>query len=196
MHRFKAGGWAGRVAWLTALAMSMLAAGPGGSALSRVQSGNAPETPPATIPGSGAESAPKDSSGQNEYYVLETRHQVFAEFRQVDTVRVNQRFPIGEGEEMGEVILFNPHLSITEKGKILQLSDTLYNPAVRVRVMAGDSLVQESWAFYFTSAPHFRRSDMFGFRLLDFHVSDRFIKVAGPKPFQPSAKTDSAATSH
>jgi hypothetical protein len=141
---------------------------------------------------------PSDSTGSalDEYFVLESRHRVFSGFRQVDTVRVGQLFSIGEGEEQGEVYVFNPHLSITEKGQILQLSDTLYNPAVRVRVTLGDSLVQESWAFYYTSAPHFRRSDLLGFRLLDFRVSDRFVRVDGPKPITPPAPTDSIAKSH
>ena len=137
-----------------------------------------------------------DSSAANDYFVIESRHQVFADFRQVDTVRMNQPFSIGEGEEMGSVFIFNPHFLITDSGKVMQLSDTLYNPAVRVRVSLRDSVLQESWAFYYSSAPHFRRNHMFGFRLLDFHVSDRFVKVQGPAPAAPPHPADSTKKSH
>jgi hypothetical protein len=134
-------------------------------------------------------------ASSDDYFVVESHHQVFSDFVQVDTVKMNQKFSIGEGEEEGEVILFNPHFSITDSGRVLQLTDTLYNPAVRIRVTKGDSVTQESWAFYFSSAPHFRRSDMLGFRLLGFKVSDRFVKVEEPKPVAP-IKSDSTRKSH
>jgi len=146
-------------------------------------------TPPAML------SSHAPASTPDEYYVLESRHRVFADFAQVDTVRMNQRFLIGEGEEEGEVFLFNPHFVITDSGKVMQVSDTLYNPAVRVRVSVGDSVIQESWAFYFGSAPHFRRNDMLGFRLLDFKVSDRFVRVEEPKPVSAPSATDSTKKS-
>ena len=149
---------------------------------------------PAGTPASASVQA--DSSAATDYFVIESRHQVFADFRQVDTVRMNQPFSIGEGEEMGSVFIFNPHFLITDSGKVMQLSDTLYNPAVRVRVSLGDSVLQESWAFYYSSAPHFRRNHMFGFRLLDFHVSDRFVKVQGPAPAAPPHPADSTKKSH
>ncbi len=132
----------------------------------------------------------------DDYYVIETKHRVFTGFSQIDTVKMNQKFPLGEGDDVGEVILFNPHFTITDSGKVMQLSDTLYNPAVRVRVMVGDSLVQESWGFFFTDAPHFRRNDMFGFRLVDFKVSDRFVKVERPKPVSKPLPADSTAKPH
>lgn len=116
----------------------------------------------------------------NYIFVIEVRHRVFADFKEVDTARFNEKFEIGDGEEVAQIFTFNPHLAITEKGEFLQISDTLYNPAVRIRVYEKDSVVQESWAFYFTDAPHFRRSDMLGFRLLDFKLPDKFIRVEKP----------------
>jgi hypothetical protein len=137
-----------------------------------------------------------DTSGSGDYFVLESQHKVFTGFRQIDTVRMLEPFAIGEGEERGLVFLFNPHFSITDSGRVLQLSDTLYNPAVRVRVSVGDSVEQESWAFYYSSAPHFRRTDMFGFRLVDFRVSDRFVRVQGPQPAPAPPVVDSTKKSH
>ena len=82
-----------------------------------------------------------------EYFVIETRHRLFPEFSQIDTVVMEEPFYIGEEEYKGEVIAFNPHLGITQKGEALQMSDTLYNPAVRVRVSLDDEVKQESWGF-------------------------------------------------
>lgn len=121
--------------------------------------------------------APADSTG--EYYVIETRHRLFPEFRQLDTVGFGEVFLVGEEEWHASVILFNPHLGITQSGKALQQSDTLYNPAVRVRVEHADTLVQECWGFHFTDAPHFRRTDLLGFKLVSFKVGPQYI--AAPK---------------
>jgi len=130
--------------------------------------------------------AENHSVDSNYVFVLEVKHRVFTDFQEVDTVRMNEKFEIGDGEEFGQVFTFNPHLLITEKGQYLQVSDTLYNPAVRVRVYQKDSVVQESWAFYFADAPHFRRSDILGFRLLEFKVPDKFVRVKGPKMPKPN----------
>jgi hypothetical protein len=159
--------------------------------LAQTDSAKAPSAQtPALLP-SHAETPTAD-----EFFVIESKHKVFTGFQQVDTVRMNQKFPIGEGDDEGEVILFNPHFMIGDTGRVVQMSDTLYNPAVRVRVSVGDSVVQESWAFYFAEAPHFRRNDMFGFRLLDFKVGDRFVKVDKPKPIPAPSPTDSTAKPH
>jgi hypothetical protein len=114
-------------------------------------------------------------------FVVEARHRVFTNFQQIDTVYLHQKFPVGEGDEVAEVFVFNPDLMITDKGEYLRLSDTLYNPAVRVRVFKKDSVIQQSWAFFFSDAPHFRRNDILGFKLVSFDVPATFIPVEGPK---------------
>ena len=142
---------------LPALAVAMFACG---AALAQ-------DTPP----------APTDSAG--EYYVIETRHRLFPDFRQIDTVAFGEVFLVGEDEWQARVALFNPHLGITQSGKALQQSDTLYNPAVRIRVEQNDSLLQECWGFHFTDAPHFRRTDLLGFKLVSYKVGPQYI--AAPK---------------
>lgn len=116
-----------------------------------------------------------------EYYVIETRHRLFPDFSQIDTVTMEEPFYIGEDEYKGEVITFNPHLGITQKGEALQLSDTLYNPAVRVRVSLEGEVKQESWGFLVMTSPHFRRESLFAFRLVDFKVSDKYIEAPAGK---------------
>jgi hypothetical protein len=118
---------------------------------------------------------PKTSLPVKEYFVIETSHRLFTNFKQVDTVALNQSFEIDEGQNTAQVILFNPHLSITDSGKVLQLSDTLFNPAVRVQVKEGDKVVQECWGFYLSGAPHYRRNDLLGFRLIEFKVDPKYV---------------------
>lgn len=117
---------------------------------------------------------PFDSTLLTASFVIETRHRLYPKFYQLDTVIFGQPFPLGEDDEYtAKVTRFNPHLMITTKGEYKKVTDTLYNPAVRVQVMAGDSLVQETWGFYFVDAPHFRGNNYFGFKLVDFHVNEQ-----------------------
>ena len=126
-----------------------------------------------------ADSAKVDS--EEEYYVIETRHRLYPNFSQIDTIAMDEPFYIGEDEYKGEVIAFNPHLGITTKGEALQMSDTLYNPAVKVRVSLEDEVQQESWGFFVMTSPHFRRENLFAFRLVDFKVSEKYIEAPARK---------------
>ncbi|MEP0828891.1 MAG: hypothetical protein HRF51_10255 [bacterium] len=116
-----------------------------------------------------------------ERFIVETRHRLFPNFRQVDTVSLGEVFLVGEEELKAEILKFNPHLGITDSGKYLQMSDTLYNPAVLVRLTLEDGRVQESWGFYVMDAPHYRRDNLFGFKLVDFKVGDKYIKLPEEK---------------
>ena len=108
-------------------------------------------------------------------FVVETRHRLYPNFRQVDTVGIDEPFLIGEEELEARIILFNPHLGITVDGDRLQLSDTLYNPSIQVEVRKDGEITQTSWGFYYIDAPHFYRDHMLGFRLLSFTVGDEYI---------------------
>ena len=111
-------------------------------------------------------------------FEVETRHRMFPGFRQVDTVGIDQVFLVGEEELEARIVLFNPHLGITTDGQRLQMSDTLYNPAVQVEVKTDGEVTQTSWGFYYTEAPHFYRDQMLGFRIISFDVGEEYI----PKP--------------
>lgn len=125
---------------------------------------------------------PFDSTLLTSTFVIETRHRLYPKFYQLDTVLFGQTFPLGEDDEfVAKVTRFNPHLMITTKGEYKKHSDTLYNPAIRVQVMAGDSLVQETWGFFFVDAPHFRGNNYFGFKLVSFLVNEQKYTKA-PEP--------------
>ena len=123
-----------------------------------------------------------------ESFVVETHHRAYTNFKQIDTVGFADPFYIGEEEWEARIILFNPHLGITMKGEALQMSDSLRNPAIRIRVEHADTLIQESWGFFFTDAPHFRRENMLGFRLLEYNVGDEYIPVPPPETEPASPK--------
>jgi hypothetical protein len=123
-----------------------------------------------------------------DYIVVETHHRLYPEFLQTDTVKFHQRFQLGEDPIFAEAFVFVPDLKITMKGEKIKTSDTLFNPAVQLRVFVSDttkktdSLTQQSWAFYYGGAPHFSRNAFFAFTLKDF-------KVANPKYIrQPEGK--------
>jgi hypothetical protein len=106
------------------------------------------------------------------WFVIETRHRMYANFLQIDTVAFGQPFQIGEEDVRARVVRFNPHLAVGETGKIHQMSDTLINPAVHIRVVQGGKVTQESWAFT-NMAPHFRKDNFFGFKLIGFRVDEK-----------------------
>jgi hypothetical protein len=114
-------------------------------------------------------------------FIIETRHRLFPQFLQVDTVGINQVFLVGEEEWQAEVIAFNPHLGITMEGEALTMSDTLYNPAVRVRVLTEGEVKQESWGFHVIGAPHFHREDLLAFKLVEFEVSEKYVEAPAGK---------------
>lgn len=123
---------------------------------------------------------------RNDWMVIETHHRLFPEFLQLDTIKPKERFQIGEDGPFAEVVKFVADLKVTMKGERTKMSDTLYNPAVLIRVFSTnaatqqDSLIQESWAFLYGSSPHFSRQAFFAFLLRDFKVENpKYVKPAG-----------------
>jgi hypothetical protein len=164
-----------------------------GAAVPTFASGDSSKAAPSGAPllSSHAPASPASPGLPPDYFVIEVSHRVFANFHEVDTVEMNEKFQIGEGDEVGEVFIFNPDFSITDSGKVLQLSDSLNNPAVRIRVMIKDSVIQQSWAFLYGGAPHYRRNDFLGFRLLDFNVGEKYIRTDAPR-YVPANKSDTS----
>ncbi len=118
-----------------------------------------------------------------DFIVVETHHQLYPDFLQIDTVKFHQRFQLGEENIYAEAFRFVPDLKITMKGEKIKTSDTLYNPAVQLRVFVvdtttqKDSLVQESWAFSVGGSPHFSRHSFFAFSLKNYQVANpKYIK--------------------
>jgi hypothetical protein len=119
----------------------------------------------------------------DDYVVIEAHHRLFPSFQQTDTVKFHQRFQLGDENLFAEVFKFVADLKVSMKGEKVKMSDTLNNPAVQVRVISVDSIthkdsvMQETWAFYYSGAPHFSRTTFFAFTLKSFKVSNpKYIK--------------------
>lgn len=141
----------------------------------------------AASPDSSKTIVPPDSTSSKlsgEYYIIETRHRIFQDFIQVDTVKFGEPFLLGEEEDTARIFMFNPDfisvLINDTTAETIQASDTLNNPAVRIRV-SKNKVLQESWAFFVGGAPHFHRNDFFGFKIRAFHVID-------PKYIMPATR--------
>ncbi|MEW6050984.1 MAG: hypothetical protein AB1644_07990 [Candidatus Zixiibacteriota bacterium] len=116
------------------------------------------------------------------WFIIETRHRIFANFLQTDSVYFGQSFVLGEEEkDTAYVYAFNPDFSISDSGRVIQVSDSLINPAVHVRVVSNGRTQQESWAFNIGGSPHFRRNAYFAFRIVEYRVPDKYIKVPAAK---------------
>lgn len=119
-----------------------------------------------------------------DWMIIETHHRMYPAFLQVDTVKPKQKFQLGDDGPFAEVIKFVPDLKVTMKGERIKTSDTLFNPAALLRVTIPDTLtkkdsvVQESWAFFYSGAPHFSRQAFFAFKLVDFKVANpKYVKL-------------------
>lgn len=105
---------------------------------------------------------------------LGIRHRVFHDFREVQTVRLNREFPLGDTEYSARVIQYLPDFQMDlEHHRIFSLGDQPRNPAFRVVVRKAGAPHDTSWAFL-KSPPHFGARSYFAFQVL------RIDFVGGP----------------
>lgn len=94
------------------------------------------------------------------------RHRVFHDFRDVQKVKLNQTFLLGDSEYSARVIQYLPDFQMDlEHHKFFSLSDQPRNPAFRVVVSRGKAPHDTSWAFL-KSPPHFSAKSYFSFEVL------------------------------
>jgi hypothetical protein len=93
-------------------------------------------------------------------------HRVFHDFYDVQKVKLNQTFPLGDSEYSARVIQYLPDFQMDlEHHKFFSLSDQPRNPAFRVVVSKGKAAHDTSWAFL-KSPPHFSAKSYFAFQVL------------------------------
>jgi hypothetical protein len=94
------------------------------------------------------------------------RHRVFHEFYDVQTVKLNQSFPLGDTDFSARVVQYVPDFQMDLKAhKVFSLSDQPRNPAFHVIVRKGRTPSDTSWAFL-KSPPHFGARSYFAFQVL------------------------------
>jgi hypothetical protein len=117
------------------------------------------------------------------------RHRVFHEFRDVQTVKMNQDFLLGDTEFSARLVQYVPDFQmILPSRKVLSLSDQPRNPAFRVIVRKNKVPQDTTWAFL-KSPPHFGARSYFAFQVLRIDFVDREPIVAdtaaAPSPGMP-----------
>lgn len=119
-------------------------------------------------------------------------HRVFHDFRDVQTVKLNQDFMLGDTEFSARVIQYVPDFQMDlGTRKVFSLSDQPRNPAFRVVVRKGKAPQDSTWAFL-KSPPHFGARSYFAFQVLRIDFVDREPMVvdstgALPAPAAPPA---------
>jgi hypothetical protein len=117
--------------------------------------------------GRAATPAPAATHGPKlEAVTFGIRHRVFHDFRDVQRVKLNQDFLLGDSEYSARVIQYLPDFQMDiEHHKFFSLSDQPRNPAFRVVVSRGKAPHDTSWAFL-KSPPHFSAKSYFSFEVL------------------------------
>lgn len=113
--------------------------------------------------------APAPSSGKGprlDWVTFGIRHRVFHDFRDIQKVKLNQDFPLGDSEYSARVIQYLPDFQMDiEHHKFFSLSDQPRNPAFQIVVRKGKAPHDTSWAFL-KSPPHFSAKSYFSFEVL------------------------------
>jgi hypothetical protein len=106
------------------------------------------------------------------------RHRVFQQFSEVQTVRLNQEFPIGDTEYSARVVRYVPDFAMELKtGKITSRSNEPKNPAFQIIVKEGKTPQDTSWAFL-NLPPHFGRKSLLAFKIVRIDYVNRASVVA------------------
>ncbi len=118
-------------------------------------------------PARGETRAPSSGRGPRlEAVTLGIRHRVFHDFRDLQRVRLNQDFILGDTEFTGRVVQYVPDFQMDlGSHRIFSLSDQPRNPAFKVIVRKGKVPQDTTWAFL-KSPPHFGVRSYFAFQVL------------------------------
>lgn len=98
-------------------------------------------------------------------------HRMHASFAETTQVAPGQVFPIGDGEYTARVVQFYPEFVINGEGGLSSRSDRPNNPAVKLEVHHNGERIGFSWGFVTADVPHYRRTEMLAFRLIDLEAS-------------------------
>ena len=108
-----------------------------------------------------------------ESVTFSIRHRVFHDFRDVQTVKLNQDFPLGESEFSGRVVQYVPDFQMDlSTRKVFSLSNQPRNPAFKVIVSKQKVPQDTTWAFL-KSPPHFGARSYFAFLVLQIDFANR-----------------------
>lgn len=114
-------------------------------------------------------------------FVIQAGNRLYPEWKEEHTVRIGEKFFLGDTPLMGSVRQFLTDFRIID-GKMLNLSTAMNNPAVQVFVLADTGAVDSSWAFL-NFPPHFSSKSFYSFQLKEV----RGYQGPPSKPAPPGA---------
>jgi len=147
-----------------------------------------------------AKPEPSSRTPRVDAVTFSIRHRVFHDFRDVQRVRLNQDFLLGDTEYRGRVVQYVPDFEMDLKSRrVFSRSDQPNNPAFRVIVRKGKVPQDTSWAFL-NMPPHFGRRSYFAFHVvrIDFlghapMLADTTAAPEAPATQKPGADSTSQA---
>lgn len=160
-----------RFLWLGLLLA--VAAPPSGGATPSPASSTKPSTTTAKS------STTKSSAGPRfEAVTFAIRHRVFHDFRDVQKVKMNQDFLLGDTDFSARVVQYVPDFQLDlATRKVFSLSNQPRNPAFRVIVRQGKTPQDTTWAFL-KSPPHFGARSYFAFQVVRIDFADHAPLIA------------------
>lgn len=96
-------------------------------------------------------------------FTLDTGSRLYPDWKEENTVRLQQEFPIGDTEYRALVKAFMPDFRIID-GKPRNVSPGMKNPAAFIQVRNDSAVVDSAWAFL-NFPPHFSPTSFFTFQL-------------------------------
>ncbi|MBI5836550.1 MAG: hypothetical protein HZB25_04835 [Candidatus Eisenbacteria bacterium] len=137
---------------------------------------------------------------------LGIRHRVFEDFRDLQKVRLKQKFIVGDTEYSASVVEYVPDFAMEMKShKVISRSAEPRNPAFKIVVRLKGKPQDTTWAML-KMPPHFARNSMLAFKVarIDFigrepivnsdTTSDAAPAGGGTRKFPPSGGTVAPAT--
>jgi hypothetical protein len=100
---------------------------------------------------------------------VEVKNIYYPDYNETITTTMNTEEYIGDTNYSFKAVEFYPAFSILESTKkIVSLSDEPINPAFKMKVYEDGKLIEETWAFYGSLAPHFSSSSILIFQVSSF----------------------------
>jgi hypothetical protein len=110
-----------------------------------------------------AKPAPLGRGPRFEAVTFGIRHRVFHDFRELQRVKLNQEFPLGDTEFSARVVQYVPDFQMDlSTRRVFSLSDEPRNPAFKIIVRKNKVPQDTTWAFL-KSPPHFGARSYFAF---------------------------------
>lgn len=117
--------------------------------------------------------APSGAPPKVAQVMLGIKHRVFPSFGQKVTVKMQERFPVGDTDYSAQIVQFLPHFDYDiKRRRAVSRSNELRNPAFRVVVREKGVPKDTTWVFL-DAPPHFARTSMLAFQVLRIDFAGR-----------------------